>query len=255
MDKNKKIFFSCLIICILIIIIIIFNVKNFKNRLSLLNMKNNQTQEEGIQEQNNSKIEEIKNEIGITGNTELYEIQKGDDNKEIAVIKPNIKYKVAFAGIIKKQKPNTNELDDTIEKEHPQSNGIWIEKNSREKVLEMLKEVTKATYEIDSNGYLKNINDTKSTQNNNDKILENAINSNKVFILDISSTCYIIDDITGEIMDFNFEKLDRYQTYEYFKDNNNCIIFITENNNKVLEEKEIIESVLTLISGTLGTEQ
>ena len=117
----------------------------------------------------------------------------------------------------------------------------------------MLKEVTKAAYEIDSNGYLKNINDTKSTQNDNDKILENAINSNKVFILDISSTCYIIDDITGEIMDFNFEKLDRYQNYEYFKDNNNCIIFITENSNKLLEEKEIIESVLTLISGTLGT--
>ncbi len=101
-----------------------FNVKNLKNRLSLLNMKNNQTQEEVVQEQNNSKIEEIKNEIGITGNTELYEIQKGDDNKEIAVIKPNIKYKVAFAGIIKKQKPDTNELDDIIEKEHPQSNGI-----------------------------------------------------------------------------------------------------------------------------------
>ena len=38
-------------------------------------------------------------------------------------------------------------------------------------------------------------------------------------------------------MDFNFEKLDRYQTYEYFKDNNNCIIFITENSNKLLEEK------------------
>ena len=54
-------------------------------------------------------------------------------------------------------------------------------------------------------------------------------------------------------MDFNFEKLDRYQNYEYFKDNNNCIIFITENSNKLLEEKEIIESLLTLISRTLGT--
>ena len=60
MDKNKKIFFSCLIICILIIIIIIFNVKNLKNRLSLLNMKNNQTQEEVVQEQNNSKLKKEK---------------------------------------------------------------------------------------------------------------------------------------------------------------------------------------------------
>ncbi len=39
-------------------------------------------------------------------------------------------------------------------------------------------------------------------------------------------------------MDFNFEKLDRYQTYEYFKDNNNCIIsYNRKNSNKLLEEK------------------
>ena len=85
-------------------------------------------------------------------------------------------------------------------------------------------------------------------QNDNDIALEKIINSNKLFILNISSICYIIDDISGEILDFNFEKLDMFQNYEYFTDENRNIIFITENTKKMLSEAEIFQSVLNLMS-------
>lgn len=248
MIKNKKIIYTCLIILLLIFIIIFLGIKDnrflTKTENDLVNEQN--LEENSLSEQDIKKVEEIKNEIGITGNTELYEIQKGYDNKEIAVIKPNIKYKVAFAGMIKKHKPQMNELDNIIEKNHPKKNGIWIENNSREKMLKIIKNNTKSTYKIDDDGYIKIIN--KDVQNDNDKILEKIINSNKLFILNISSICYIIDDISGEILDFNFEKLDMFQNYEYFTDENRNIIFITENTKKMLSETETFQSVLNLMS-------
>lgn len=248
MIKNKKIIYTCLIILLLIFIIMFLGIKDNRFLTKIENdLVNEQNLEENsLSEQDIKKVEEIKNEIGITGNTELYEIQKGYDNKEIAVIKPNIKYKVAFAGMIKKHKPQMNELDNIIEKNHPKKNGIWIENNSREKMLKIIKHNTKSTYKIDDDGYIKIIN--KDVQNDNDKILEKIINSNKLFILNISSICYIIDDISGEILDFNFEKLDMFQNYEYFTDENRNIIFITENTKKMLSETETFQSVLNLMS-------
>jgi hypothetical protein len=38
--------------------------------------------------------------------------------------------------------------------------------------------------------------------------------------------------------------MDKYQTYEYFEDENKDIIFITENKSNQLSEKEIVNSVL-----------
>ena len=76
--------------------------------------------------------------------------------------------------------------------------------------------------------------------------IEEIINGNKLYIIDISSTCYIVDEITGEILDYNFEDMDEYQTYQYFEDGDKKIIFITENQNNQLTVKEIIESVIEL---------
>ena len=245
---SKKKIISVTVICITILIIFsLIKIINIIDKIKEKSFQNNTIDlSSNIVNENvdTQKLEEIKNEIGITGSTELYEIQKGTDNVEVAVVKPSVKYKVAFAGMIKGQVPNINELDDILETEHPKENGIWIEKNSRKKFIEMIKKVAKSEYEIDNNGYLKIVE--KNQQNENDKILENSINSNKKTLIDISSVCYIVDDISGEILDYNFEKLDIYQTYEYFKDNDNCLIFITENTRNVLSETEIIESVLQL---------
>ena len=108
-----------------------------------------------------------------------------------------------------------------------------------------MKNITKSEYEITSDGYLK-ITDSKST-NENDKKIQKIINGDKLFVIRISSICYIIDDITGEILDYNFEQIDEYQTYEYFKDEDKMIIFITQNKEKQLEEKEIIQSIIDLM--------
>ena len=161
-------------------------------------------------------------------------------------MKPSLKYKVAFAGMIKNSIPKMNEIDKISEESLPQYTGIWIEKNSRNKILQLVNgENTNSKYYIDEQGYLK-INQ-KNNQNDNDRKIENAINNDKQYILDISSVCYIIDNVTGEILDYNFEKMDSYQTYEYFKDDNRMIIFINENSSNQLTEKEILESVINLI--------
>ena len=45
----------------------------------------------------------------------------------------------------------------------------------------------------------------------------------------------------------HFEKMDKYQTYEYFKDGDRMIIFINENSSNQMTEKEIFESVINLM--------
>jgi len=100
-------------------------------------------------------------------------------------------------------------------------------------------------YSIDNNGYLKI--DEKNKQNDLDKKIEKTIKGDKQYILDISSICYIVDDVTGEIMDYNFENLDRYQTYECFEDNNKIIVFISQNTKGIYTNEEIIESVINLL--------
>ena len=61
------------------------------------------------------------------------------------------------------------------------------------------------------------------------------------------SVCYIVDNLTGEIWDYNFENMDKYQTYEYFEDNDKMIIFITENTNNLLSNSDIFNSIIELM--------
>lgn len=149
--------------------------------------------------------------------------------------------------MIKGKKPEFSEVDDIYINNIPKNNGIWIEKNSRNKIEELLNNsnLLNSKYEIDENGYVKIKENGK--QNDNDKKLKNIINGSKQYIFSISSICYIVDDVTGKILDYNFENMDKYQTYEYFEDNNKMIIFITKNSNKQLEEKDIIESIINLL--------
>ena len=72
-------------------------------------------------------------------------------------------------------------------------------------------------------------------------------NSKKQYILSVSSICYIVDDLTGEIQRYSFEDMDRYQTYEYFDNGNQYIIFLTENKNSQLSDSEIINSLIGLL--------
>ena len=273
MKINRKKVIICITICILIINVIVIctvrkenNPKENDNNNSSENIKQEEKSDDN--KENTENTENVEKEIQITtstqeesqissekkteiieetgkqGDSDLYEIQEGEDNIKIATIKSSVKYKVAFAGMIKNKVPKKEELDDLLEKNHPKYAGIWIKSESQSEFLKYISSVTKSKYEINENGYLKIKN--KKNQNEYDKKIEEIINGIKLYIIDISSTCYIVDEITGEILDYNFEDMDEYQTYQYFEDGDKKIIFITENQNNQLTVKEIIESVIEL---------
>ena len=273
MKINRKKVIICITICILIINVIVIctvrkenNPKENDNNNSSENIKQEEKSDDNTENTENTenvekeiqittstqeesqisseKKTEIIEETGKQGDSDLYEIQEGEDNIKIATIKSSVKYKVAFAGMIKNKAPEKEELDDILEKNHPKYAGIWIKSESQSEFLKYISSVTKSKYEINENGYLKIKN--KKNQNEYDKKIEEIINGNKLYIIDISSTCYIVDEITGEILDYNFEDMDEYQTYQYFEDGYKKIIFITENQNNQLTVKEIIESVIEL---------
>ena len=228
--KNKKMIFFILGIIIILLIVLFIYRNKVKDNVSV---------------DDEEKIEELKYNVGATGDSNIYELQKNNyDGKEILTVKAEVKYKVAFAGMIKKELPTMDEIDKIFNEIHPKENGIWIEKTSREKVLDVLGDSNffNSEYTINQNGYI--VLENKNNANENDKKLQNALKSKKQYIISISSICYIVDDITGEILDYSFENMDKYQTYEYFEDENKNIIFITENQNSQLSKNEIINSVL-----------
>lgn len=245
--KNKKV----IILVVLLIMFVAILVLLFNKRIQKDNNQNNfeqygeQVDKNQIEYQPDVTVEEIKNKIGATGNTDIYEVEQEYDGRNILAVKPSIKYKVAFAGMIKNAKPSMSELDNIMEEKLPHKTGIWVEEKSRDKILEIFNDGdVNSKYLIDDDGYLKI--DRKNNQNDNDKKIEKIIKGKKQYILDISSVCYIVDDITGEILDYNFENMDKYQTYEYFEDKDKYIVFVTENSTNVLTNLEIFESIIKL---------
>ena len=246
--KNK--YKISIIVVIMLLMFIIFTILGIKNtRYNKINEdiqdSYNQMKNNSVMYNENSKLNDLKKEYSITGEDGLYEIQTEYDGRKVVVVKDDINYKVAFAGMIEKAKPTYAEIDKIFEDNYPKENGVWIEKNSREKILKFLNNNCNSDYAINENGYLKIVN--KNEQNDNDIKIEKIINENKKYILNISSSCYMVDTVTGEVIENPYEDLDKYQTYEYFSNENDMIIFITENSEGKLTEGEIFESVLNLI--------
>lgn len=270
MKINKKKVFLVIMIIILIIVIsfiIIFTNKNKvmkkgneninekldeniegeniidENATNIINNEISVVDKNSVEYKEDSNVEELKKATGAKGDSNIYEVQSEFDGRKVLSVKSNIRYKTAFAGMIKKDIPKKEELDEIYNNYYPNRNGIWIEKDSRSQVLDLLNNGT-SKYNIDNEGYLK-IND-KNTQNEADKKIEKAMSENRTIILDISNICYIVDDMTGDILDYNFEEMDKDQTYEYFEDNKNLIIFINENKDGLLTKKDIINSIVEL---------
>lgn len=252
MKKNKKILITICILAIFLIvlgtIVFIFNSKkddeNYANEI--INNIYTELDKNDIQYQENVTIEDLKNQTSITGNDEIYEIGQEYDGRNVLTVKANVKYKVAFAGMIKKTAPKFEELDQILEQNLPKYTGIWIEPNSRENILNLFNnsQNTNSQYTINKDGYLEITQ--KNSQTESDKKIENAINGRRQYILDLSSICYIVDDVTGEILDYNFENLDRYQTYEYFEDEDKSIVFINQNTHSQLSDLEILNSIIEI---------
>lgn len=249
MKINKNIIILVIIIMILAIASLVFilskKVNNKNDNILVIEDEYIQIDRNQLSYQDNVTVDELKNSVGLTGNSDIYEIQEEFDGRKTLVVKADLKYKVAFAGMIKKDKPKLDELQSIIDSNRPTENGIWVEENTRNKLLEILNGGKfNSKYSIDNEGYL-NIEE-KNKQNDLDKKLEKAIKGNKQYILDVSSVCYIVDEVTGEILDYNFEDLDRYQMYEYFCDNDKVIIFISQNTRNIYSNGEIIENVINL---------
>lgn len=249
--KNKKIIttFVVIIINIITITIIKMNLKNkeTKNNENIINDIYTEIDKNQISYNKNARVDDLKNDTGITGDSNIYDVQSEYDGRKVLNVKSEIKYKVAFSGMIEKKIVSLNEINNIYEKNMPHNNGIWIEKTSKEKILDYLNstEELNSKYEIDNAGYLK-IGE-KNSQNEKDEKIEKLINDDKQYIFDISSICYIVDEVTGEILDYSFENMDKYQIYEYFEDDNKKIVFITENKDNQLSKKDIFNSVLDML--------
>lgn len=248
MKKKEKMLLVVILIIVSVFLILLVNtklkVKKERNQNDF-EQYGEKVDKNQVAYKENTNVEELKNEVGATGNADIYEVEKEYDGRNIITVKPSIKYKVAFAGMIKKSKPNMNELDNILNQKLPKKNGIWVEEKSRDKILALFNNKVNSKYTIDNEGYLKI--ESKNNQNDNGKKIEKIINGNKQYILDISSICYIVDDVTGEILDYNFENMDKYQIFEYFEDNDKIIVFITQNKAGLLTDNEIFNSIIRLL--------
>ena len=238
---KKKIIISILLIIVVGIIIGVFARKK-KNNEDIINYDELKQNSEMYNE--SATLEDLKKEYGATGDENLYDIETEYDGRKVLAIKASENFKVAFAGLVENRKITLDEATKIFDDEYPTNNGIWVEEKSREKILNYLNQNLNSKYEIDKNGYL-----TISSKKNSDydNKIEKIINSNKQYIIGINSKKYYIDAISGEILDNPFEEFDKYQTYAYCQDDDKIVICITENTSKKLSNKEIFDSVVSLM--------
>ena len=223
--------------CIVIAISILFFVKLYKNKFG--------SGKGSLPNENKEKIEQISRDLGYTADTDMYEITTEYDGREVVIIKPSIEYQVALAGAIKEGQPQFDELDEILEN-GPKSYGIWIEKSSREKFLQILKGVTESDYTINDDGYLFQVE--KEHANKYDEKIKKMLEKECLYVFDISSICYIVDDVTGKIEEYPFEEMDAYQAFEYFETDDKLLFVITSNKDGKLKYTDIVKEILDNIN-------
>jgi len=225
---RKKVIIS--VILIIIALLVAFAVKNLKYEQS---NENSASAEEDTESE--KTVEELKTETGATASEDIYEIQQEYDGREILTIKPNEQYNTVLAGILKNGKPSIQEIKQLDLSKFKK--GIWISEVSRDKVLQILKNCKLENFDIDKEGYLYKKED--STNEYSIK-LENLINSNELTIIDITGTCYIRDEMTGEVVEYPFKDMDLYQICERYNTEGSSIIIITTN---PVKEIDILKAI------------
>ena len=199
-------------------------------------------------EVNDEKLEEIKSllsQINSTANPNIYTIEEEYDGRKILQIKPEVQYEVDLAGIIKNDIPTEDEID-TLLKQAPRNSGIWISNSSREKFEELLDNNNITSFEIKNDGYLQCNKENNLTEV--EEKLKKMIDSDKLYIIDMSGKTYQRDYITGEIIEYPFEDMDSYQVIEPYKNENAIILVVTANKEKKLSNEEILESIIAYSS-------
>mgnify|MGYP004644714709 CR=1 FL=1 len=237
---KKRSIIICLIMLVIIVGIIVFINSQFKEVEANQILVEYKDDTEEISENEKNQIADISQDLGFQANENIYEMAKEYDGREVVVVKSNIKYKVALAGSIKGQKPEYSEINSVLEKA-PKHTGIWIEKNSREKFLEIIKKIARATYTINQEGFL--IQKENWMMNEYDQSISKKLNDEKLHVFDISSITYVVDDVTGEIQEYPFEEMDPYTEYEYFIDDNKEMFIISENLSGKVSQEECLKKI------------
>ena len=249
----KKHYYVLLIVIILVITLaIIFNIKdneeiiNSSENIDEKNITDSNLEEKteiitnNIENVSDTELEDMKNSINATGDISIYQVEKEKDGRKILQIKPQIQFFVDLAGIIKKSIPEENELEMLV-KEAPTTNGVWISPQSRELFLKLLDKNEISDFNILDNGYLNNNGNIK---NDIEGKLEKMINSNKLYIINITGIAYQRDYISGEIVEYPFEDMDPEQVLESYRDENKIILELSTNKAKKLTDKEILETIV-----------
>lgn len=149
--------------------------------------------------------------------------------------------------MIKGNAPTLNEIDSIFEKNFPTKSGIWVVEKDRDKILNYLNNNDNLNCKYKINEGCLEISDDENASSL-DKKIRKVIDSNKQIIIDISSVYYMVDTVTGNIVDNPYNELSKSQTYEYVQDKNKMIIFITENSEEILTENDIFDSIINLLN-------
>ena len=256
MKLNKKILIPIIIVIVVIVVAIAFyvnskKIKEDENNLIENDINNNAKEEivneteqntinENNTEQENERINSVKEQYGFTGDNELYE----ESNNELS-IKQSIAYRTGLIGSLEQRMPTYVEIKNQNVVGEPNDAGIWISPSSRNIFLSCINSIENS-YEIDENGYLK----VKSEANSKyaDKIDE-IKQQNRLVIVDMTGINYMIDVVTGDIFKNEFEAMDPYQVYEYvdYEEANKSIIFLNSNQMNRLTNQEIIDTMMQVI--------
>lgn len=258
----KKIIYVVIIIILVLVIIggvIFFNkdeenkqniVENnisdeniLQNVLSNIIDENIVIENELLNEIDGENIEEIKNmqsQINSTANPNIYYVDEEYDGRKILQVRPVIQYEVDLAGILKNGKPEEGEIGDLL-RNGPKKNGIWISEQSRQTFENLLKNNNINNFYIADDGYLQS---NENVAGDLAIKLANMINSNKLYIINMTGTAYERDYISGEITEYPFEAMDPYQAIQSYTTDNSIILEITSNKANKLSNKEILEAVV-----------
>ena len=248
MIKMKKYIKYVIIIVIIILIAIaiyFFSRKNETEDSQVIEY----TPQEGVEidknqvaYQENVTVDALKADVGATGDDSIYDVTSEYDGRKILTIKPEVQFNVVLAGIIENQMPegrpeNLRQYDEDFQ----DKTGIWVAGNSQEAFLELLHNTTQNTYSINSDGYLVCENTTNG--NEIDEKIQNVLNGEDLYIISMTGTCYVADEVSGEIVEYPFEQMDPYQTCEHYEKDNKKVFVVTTNARNELSNEEIITSI------------
>ena len=252
-NKKKIIFFIIIIVLIIVFFVFLFTRKskekenldstnNIQNEEEFQTMQNNlNIERQNITEQELEEINTLKNEMGSDANPNMYEVAEEYDGRKTLEIRPSIQFQTALAGAIKNGMPTEQDIA-KLSEDFSYNTGIFIAESSREKFMQLLDNLQISSFTIKDDGYLIKKEDS-IIQNETEQKIESLINGDKLYVITMTGTCYMRDDITVEITEYPFEKMDPSQVLEPFISDNSVLLAINSNQDNKIDSKEILEAI------------